>query len=1624
MSRFDTDKTIELKDSKNAWPINSPGFLLTKEFEIENHNVFCIRIPEWIFVPEAMGFYDADMKCRRALVMLGVVQLWLLTLKAAMLRVCKNLFKPDEFAFVVMLEMLMDRDGKKTNNHRLWIFERASNKQHPIGNIFMEAVESDKRLDSMGEFVDFSKPDHATGHRSSGGENSGGGGGGGGAGEGPAHKSGGNGGNGAARGEEGTLPYSEYYKRINSIPALAAALDVYLNEGKFSADSKSYVATEAMAPELNFHITTAFSLADSYDPGQDASRRLNINPAQMDTQNYIFMRGNQRMVRLPFFKNTYHIPAYSFLKGPNRMMTRMFPGKQMNEKHLAWSGYMMEMVRRSRERFAALQAKLRQDQEEKHAARMAAHRAAAERAESRGFQDDHDDDDDIGGPDSDDDDSDEPEEEDEAETAQTRRRMLMHSDNGRIVDADDDELIRRRRRIDIDFPAMAVGSQVFFDAPLEMRNDQVDEIADFFKFTSEIKNSTQHLDDFTAELSMFYKVQKQLICGEYMDNPEERHRALASLRMIVYEKFMTHCTSGASEVSDAQRKHNAYYTAKDLGNRHWKVPIADPKLSVVENAIIWMIEGFTWKDNVATSQFLCFLSYIGIGDRWRRELNLHLNFLYTGGNGMGKSLIIEVTQKNILEETTTMINGKSGKADAINGVSTDVVICSDDANLATYFSVVGGDCDAKSHMTTMRTTRAILDMTMEVDSDGTKRTVRRQTHLMFIQIRCLMLGTNESLTDIENSSNGFFQSAQALYNRFLSIEVPCYDNKVRTVSASIAAQSAKNDQMKETEDEFHDLNIRFDCLRGWAHKLMSIDHDIFHIDMRVFDLVWAFLTEHLSTKGIKSDHPRVAIQAKLWCQQLVLYDAYLRAHCMEQCPNYVDKKTITALSLSEWVPVCFEHHVFITMSAFYRFFVPQAMESVLDVLNSLMEDSFKANDGRAIFVGKKKRLYEMSKDKNVEDRQMRILSRVAGAAPLPKPPTNPLEVTAAELYESVRASANARDINPVEMAAFNAVLIGVNDPTLDDEDFERNIHEFEEDIDQRAKAKRRADRDKAAAEAAAAHADDLRRVQENLLANYRIAKEIDDADGAAQAHAPAGNAPPPPANGSDPIDATYVHFNYTFAHFATFAQMHMKTERSPMQPGTSSIMSALRRLENTPVMSSRYILESINQTTPTLDDTSPEIINQALIHDRKNNTFDVHYSMLVKNGHFRSALTNAITAYCHRNIVPRKIMLATENPKYPFVLATMNVLPTDRVMTIPNPSYVMHTTIAGYHGSDDRMKTLAPAERPMNWEFNHGDMDTFALLSYFKDAMDVNLFDIEDIMLHHPLTISQQQQQIALKQIISKGAYNIKKYPEDWIDEYEAVEYYKDVSAPANDPRRKKADDYIIKNKIVRSAPFIQSLLDINKVDDEGQQMGDVVVRRFTTLKRTAAKLMENKLYEMTAPNSVELVKAINKHQEEGAASCKQYKRGIYAALTMQSTKRNRMLMDFDELAARFPSTHQQEERRHAADQAGRREQEELFGRYHEEHQRERTGANDPDDDADPGPFGEEGEEEEGVSPRRTRVPHADRPAPVRPEMDDEGGGDDDMVHEDVHGDNSNSRGQRIYNASDDLNRDFDMFYI
>ena len=1305
---------VTMKENQNGFPIEVSGVMLKKAPLLPLDNVYCMRIPSWIFLPNATGFYDVDPTCNRGLLMIALFQFWMFIGFVATLRICKQTVSMRNYPFQFFLEMLRNSKGEPTNNMRLWIVEDPDNKNSTsLSALFLNAVNTNKKVDGQGAFCEFSAAkdwkDSSTSKKGKSSSKTVTGG---------AVDSGdGGGGMGGGGYEDFSSNGSsfEFYKKINNMHALTLALDTYLNQTTFHSNLETTINPGVLSPDVVFTIDHAFDLANKRDIDEDPKNHtlLDINVAQLDPANYIKKgsgKSGKSMLTLPFFEDVYHFIPAILDKGPSYIMSRMFPWKQINPNHDKWSAYVLKMIRKSK--------KASEDSNNNNNGQF------------------------------------------QLPSARQNEDIPRVSLNGNLLD-------------------------MFARKPTPLSNDQAERFVGLLKMTPvEIKDPA--LDDFPAQLSKFYKNQKMLIRSEYKDNPQEMHAILKRLRVIIYEKFATHCMGTTSDVSISQRTHNAYFARNDLGNKHWRLPMPDPKLSVVENAIIWLTEGFGWKDSVATAQFLCFFSYIGAGDRWRRMFDLHLNFLYSGSNGQGKSMIMETVQRNILEQTTTMLNTKSDKADAINDVSSDNFLISDDANLATYFSAVGKDCDAKSHLTTMKTTRAILDLVQEMDSDGCKKTVRKQTKLTNIDIRCLMMASNETLTDIEKNSNGFYQSAKALYNRFLSIDVPCYDNRLRSVSSSIAASATMTAEDRSSQDEFHDLNIKFDCIRGWAHKLMSIDEDIFNVNMRVFDFVWGFLVEELKKLGIESDHPRVAIQAKLWCRQLVIFEAYLKAHCLESSPFY--GKTFNISMLADWVPVCMEHHVFLTLSAFYRFFVPPAMETVLDILHTLMEDSFKRRDDCVVFDGKSRYAYEKKK----KDEQ------------------------------------RARDEQAINIAS--------------------------------AAINRATKRTPAAGAAGEDDADDIGGdVEKDAIGKAKEGEEGEEGE-----------------KDKPDIEGNYVRFGYTFDEVADLALMYMKKGRSYMQPGRSAIISVLNRLCNTSIDSRRYVFDSLDQTIPTLDDKSPETMNVAISRHSKGSKFLVHYGILVKNGTFRDALRHVIRQYCHKNTIERKILLAIENPRYPWLLSSMTLRPTNREIQISNPAFVFDSTISAMNETDRREHELSVYSRPLNWTFDKVDMDTMALQDFFKEDIVNTHMSVDNIRIHHPIAVLTE----ALKKSDGKQRRKIYDYPGDWINEYAIVEAARELErgvqsknveflengdvcltvdcddddddndGAGGEKQKKIIVPYFGTGKVERFASFGRTIIPEDAVDKAGNKINDAFEAMFAETKAWTSKPEYKNIYKRPAGDS------------------------------------------------------------------------------------------------------------------------------------------------------------------------------
>lgn len=914
---------------RRGWPLENDGFIIKEKPVINSLTAMCFMLPKVLFINGAEGFYDYNEEVFTNRFHIALFQLLLFTISTVCVRVTKNTYEKAVYPLRIFLESLMNDQGKPTGDLRLWIFENSTNTEYPFDTTFGLAMMSDKTVDEHGSFLkkegnmtsndknNTKKPSDMfvapqfSGSRS------------------PLDR---------AKG------YVQY-KAIDSKESLACAVDCYYMQLRYSNDANCKLSTSS-----ELFPTRLFDPTHTFFRFRDSAACV----GQKDITNYrktTFPNGDTQW-ELPFFKNTFEISFMTFvgksMKPVDFFMSRVFPHTQINPLHMMFDKVTAKLA--SRNDRLAYKNMIKSQQEVMNQMLRSAHVGSIDAATMQqmreilqinvdGIEEDDDEDDD--------------------ESNDVRHRT------------EDEDGFRRINHFESDEEDVVGLSKIdlLFKDSQKVTQDMARGWAEACNIATNkgIKENTR-LNDYVTHLEDYFKINDKVLNESFTNDNDQHTKNLCSetLRNVIFERFATGCMNETSHVSETQQILNKLFKKEDMANIHYKVNIIDPKKSLIENQLIALTHGFGYHEDISVLQMTCVFMYICGMDCFRRDLDLHLNNILAGGNGVGKSHAMERVIENLCKETVTSMNSQSSLADAVNGNTSDQLIYSDDANMASEFDDPAKSANSKSRFTTMTNTRGVLEF-MKKEDGSSERVFNLYVN---IAVKCVWLGTNETEADVIKHSQGFKESAKALSNRFITNEIASYDNEHRSTADSMAAEKAKTEKQLRERAEWRRYNQKYRAICGWAWKLISIG--VMKIDMRIFDITWKKFTENMERRHIKPKHPRVGIQAETWCKQLVLYDAYLRLHCTETALFY--RKPFAITQLIHWDPICFEHHAIIAISFFYTSFIPAAMDPVLTCMKIAMNEAFASNSDMVVFQGQQE-ARKLNEDRKKNTKILDLLKR-------------------------------------------------------------------------------------------------------------------------------------------------------------------------------------------------------------------------------------------------------------------------------------------------------------------------------------------------------------------------------------------------------------------------------------------------------------------------------------------------------------------------------------------------------------------------------------------------------------------------------------------------------------------------
>lgn len=890
---------------KRGWPLENEGFIIKEKPVINSLTAMCFMLPKVLFNNGAEGFYDYNEDVFTNRFHIALFQLLLFTISTVCIRVTKNTYEKSVYPLRIFLESLMNDQGKPTGDIRLWIFENATNTEYPFDSTFRLAMMSDKTVDEHGSFLkkegnmtsnDKKNTKKATGMFVA-----------------PQFS-------GSASPLDRSKGYVQY-KAIDSKEAMACAVDCYYMQLKYSNDANCKLSGSS-----DLFPTKLFDPTHTFFRFQDCTACV----GQKDITNYrktTFANGDTQW-ELPFYKNTFEISFMTFVgKSMNPVeffMTRVFPHTQVNPLHMMFDKVTAKLA--SKNDRLAYKNMIKSQQEVMTQMLRTAHTGSIDAAtmlQMREILQIN-----VDGIEEDDDDDDEANDVRHSTEDEDGFHRINHFES-------DEEDVVGLSKIDL-----------LFKESQRVTQDMARGWAEACNIATKkgIKEHTR-LNDYVTHLEDYYMINDKVLTEAFPDEKDRHTKNLCSetLRNVIFERFATGCMNETSHVSETQQMLNKLFKDEDMANVHYKVNIVDPNKTLIENQLIAMTYGFGYHEDISVLQMTCVFMYLCGMDCFRRDLDLHLNNILAGGNGVGKSHAMERVIENLYKPTVTMMNSQSNMADAVNGNTSDQLIYSDDANMASEFDDPAKSANSKSRFTTMTNTRGVLEF-MKKEDGSSERVFNLYIN---IAVKCVWLGTNETEADVMRHSQGFKESVRALSNRFITTEVASYDNEHRSTNDSMAAEKAKSEKQLRERAEWRRYNQKYRVICAWAWKLISIK--VMKIDMRIFDITWKKFLENMDRRHLKPKHPRVGIQAATWCMHLVLYDAYLRLHCTETALFY--KKPFVITQLIHWDAICFEHHAIIAISFFYNSFIPAAMDPVLTCMKIAMNEAFASNSDMVVFQG-------------------------------------------------------------------------------------------------------------------------------------------------------------------------------------------------------------------------------------------------------------------------------------------------------------------------------------------------------------------------------------------------------------------------------------------------------------------------------------------------------------------------------------------------------------------------------------------------------------------------------------------------------------------------------------------------
>jgi len=460
---------------------------------------------------------------------------------------------------------------------------------------------------------------------------------------------------------------------------------------------------------------------------------------------------------------------------------------------------------------------------------------------------------------------------------------------------------------------------------------------------------TQMADLYRLDVQIFTRFWSVKADGSPLETKEDRWEAeegllkdMIQLRKMIFQKFKRDMTKETSDTSPAQKALNKYFNDNNLADKvAFKLPMHETHLRPWQQYMINRNQGFMTHCNVASGSRYILFGWIAASNRFTIEMKLHLNLIYSGIGGQGKSNQINVIKKNVLEETCTDILRTSKLHSASDGVQYDILECNDDLSFSKDL-----DDEKLGRMKSMATNCTDTgERLVPVTKEGGKIVYETQPYKR-IKMGATLSAVNDSVAAFKNSSATNSSSIQAYLTRQVFMEYHKF-NTFRQVSGSRANQASKTPDELLEDALFVDENIGAHCIFGWAWKLYFIG--VMHIDMSQFEPVYSQLELIMKSMSLNlvAEHERVHEQAMIFCRCLPFISAFVDNHLVPTGMHY--GKKFDVMQMMDWHPICTVDHIIFAFSFFLPSYYPEAMDTTLENLREIMLESFKLKEGKVSY---------------------------------------------------------------------------------------------------------------------------------------------------------------------------------------------------------------------------------------------------------------------------------------------------------------------------------------------------------------------------------------------------------------------------------------------------------------------------------------------------------------------------------------------------------------------------------------------------------------------------------------------------------------------------------------------------